>query len=368
MSCVQKWQDVFVTKADYGFDDTFICTVHSVDLDTATGTKATIVPYNTEYIMPVFKSYDADNSAYKDSIYSVKEGDLIRIGGPANMLSTNYLTILEVIDVAEIHNSLKTSYVYSIQTDATHGDYAALPTLTGGDPLNPTSSLPYKPNNALKKVFRINSRINTTILPGDLVSPIAFAGGNVTFEDGLDSYTENKQLEELSAKKASIRRHVSSQMDPHEGYFYGMYKCNRFDLSDGNVLKIRFDNSIKSISCIKLIAYQLANKRQHGMTHGNEFVADDYFILHIDELHGSVISNNHHAHGSFAVLMAGAQKDASLGAVDFYEQDPAGLATYHFTCPNTTLKQLHIKVTDRQGNPAHIGRLHLWFKLLVTHG
>jgi len=33
---------------------------------------------------------------------------------------------------------------------------------------------------------------------------------------------------------------------------------------------------------------------------------------------------------------------------------------------NATLHNMTIEVTDRMGNPAHFGRFHLWFKLLVT--
>ena len=147
-----------------------------------------------------------------------------------------------------------------------------------------------------------------------------------------------------------------------------MYKNDTWESKGQDLLTVRLDHGVKALECIKLVGYQISNKRHVGVTHGHEIANDDYFILNIDEVKGNVISNNRHAMGCFAVLMAGSPKDEVVGAVEFHQQDLNGLATHYFDNCNNTVRNLHIRVTDRQGKPAHIGRLHLWFKLHVLHG
>ena len=144
MSCRDRWIDAFVTKGDieYEYDDKFVCTVQSVDLDILDadstgklGKRASIVAYDTDFIMPTWTmdlGFNQDNltnlnitpaidpdqwNSDKNRFYSrqqevakrlqaLKVGDLIRIGGPENNLATNYLTIMEIIKVDELYNGI----------------------------------------------------------------------------------------------------------------------------------------------------------------------------------------------------------------------------------------------------------------------
>jgi hypothetical protein len=84
---------------------------------------------------------------------------------------------------------------------------------------------------------------------------------------------------------------------------------------------------------------------------------------------GKVISNNKHANGAFAVLHTPLGDNVeSEGAIEHSRFEPDGIVTHYFDNCDSTIRNLTIKVTDRRGQPAHIGRLHLWFKLLVLHG
>ena len=134
------------------------------------------------------------------------------------------------------------------------------------------------------------------------------------------------------------------------------------------MLSAQLDHGVKEIQLIKLIGYSLINKRQVGPQNAHEMIQDDYLILRIKELHGNVISNNRHANGAFAILYAGAHDNNTKGGADVHSSDPAGLVVQSVASTNKIMRNLTVQVTDRTGQPAHFGRLHLWFKILATHG
>ena len=79
-------------------------------------------------------------------------------------------------------------------------------------------------------------------------------------------------------------------------------------------------------------------------------------------------SNNSHAQGSFGVISVGTTGDNLLGAIEYSRFDRDGIITHYFDNHESTLKALNIEVLNRLGEPAHFGRLHLWFKIHVLHG
>ena len=152
-----------------------------------------------------------------------------------------------------------------------------------------------------------------------------------------------------------------------EKNFYPMYSMKKW--LAGTTLRAALDHGVKQVSCIKLVGYALANKRQVGLQHAHEVLADDYVILRINEIEGHVVSNNRHANGAFAVLYSGSTSNNEVGAVEFSMFDTVnGIVVQDIDATNSVMRNLTLDVTDRQGRAAHFGRLHLWFKLLVTHG
>ncbi|KAL3897748.1 MAG: hypothetical protein SGPRY_012984 [Prymnesium sp.] len=76
------------------------------------------------------------------------------------------------------------------------------------------------------------------------------------------------------------------------------------------------------------------------------------------EVEGRVVSNNRHCHGAFAVMLsAGTSSHDEIGASEISVYESAGMFTCLVPASNNTLGSLTIEVTDRQGLPAHIGRL-----------
>lgn len=151
-----------------------------------------------------------------------------------------------------------------------------------------------------------------------------------------------------------------------EQLMYPMYRNNPW--TDGYQLKAELAHNVKMVHRVKLVGYSLVNKRQAGIQNGHELINDDYVTLYIDEVHGGVVSNDRNAEGAFAVLQAGSSLNNLAGAVEFSQFDPTGIVNYEIPPSTNVMRSLTVSVKDRKGDPAHFGRLHLWFKLLVTHG
>ena len=178
------------------------------------------------------------------------------------------------------------------------------------------------------------------------------------------------------ANKASLTdRHLVHAWGPPKNVgekpeylpLYPMYHMREWRATYGQ-LTAELDHGVKEIQQFKLVGYSLINKRQVGPQHAHEMIQDDYLILRIKEVDGKVISNNRHANGAFAVLYAGAHGDNDKGGADVHKFDPDGLVVQHMSTTNKIMRNLTVQVTDRTGQPAHFGRLHLWFKILATHG
>jgi hypothetical protein len=147
---------------------------------------------------------------------------------------------------------------------------------------------------------------------------------------------------------------------------FPLFRIN--DWLDSGKLKCNLDHGVKGVSWVRLMGYSIFNKRQVGFQHAHEMIADDWVAMSIDEVPGGVVSNQRVANGCFAVLHVGGSHDAEVGAVEYHRWHPDGLQTYRYDQPSTTLRALTMRFLDRQGTPAHFGRIHLWFKVCVAHG
>jgi hypothetical protein len=144
------------------------------------------------------------------------------------------------------------------------------------------------------------------------------------------------------------------------------------DVNSHSHASVRLDRGVKAVHEIKLVAYTIADAYRIG-TPGTEdpvrdFPADDYLLLDIKEVNGEIISNNQWADGKFAVL------DNVRSDVPGYEnpvvhhRDMDGIVTHIFERPRTDLHTLTCAITDHRDRPRVAGRVHLWFKLRVSHG
>lgn len=403
MSCSrEKWLDVFVTKPDqvesrqYTFDDEFLCTIQSVQLSTEEPRYAAIVDEATNYLLPTWSGpYSVGSDFGSHPLRNVEAGDIVRIGN-SHTAHTDYLTVVEVIHVTRIYNCLGKDYTTGsangidlapydfwasasgekkgnlLQQTPVSGNAAEgnpttnqfSPSKTSGDTeitngSDPPTGTYYSPGTAgiAHIVLRVNVQLNATVLP-------------TVFHDGTGAMAPYTSIIEAMKNRGLLKLPMTNPSGntaalQDEAYAYPLYLNQKW--SHNSTLHATLDHGIKGLACIKLVGYTVVNKRQIGITHQHETINDDFLILHIDELNGKVISNNKHANGAFAVLHTPVGVRAE-GAIEHSQFDASGIVTHQFDNCESKIRKLTIKVTDRRGQPAHIGRLHLWFKLLVLHG
>jgi hypothetical protein len=160
------------------------------------------------------------------------------------------------------------------------------------------------------------------------------------------------------------RHEARTEAKGDASYFYPMYKSTHW-ANNGRTLRANLNQNVKQVKAVKLCGYSLVNKRQPNIQSMHEIQVDDYIILKINEIAGNVVSNNGFAQGSFAILPAGSHADNSTGAAEVHRYEADGLHCQTISTPHS-IQTLTLEVMDRLGRPAHFGRFHLWFKLLVV--
>ena len=125
---------------------------------------------------------------------------------------------------------------------------------------------------------------------------------------------------------------------------------------------MQLPTNIKMVSAIKLMGYSMQHKRLAGAHHQHEFKDDDWLAIRVKEVRTgkTLMSNNQHADGALHVIHSGGGTDSS---VELYCYEPLGLACATFSAVN--MPSLTVEVVDQQGREAHVGRLHIWLRILV---
>jgi len=157
-----------------------------------------------------------------------------------------------------------------------------------------------------------------------------------------------------------------------ERCFFPMYRqldWHRDRISHDHPLRVRFDYDAKEVSKITLTAYSVFGKRQVDKEDAGQLPDDDYFILRFRELQGRVVSNNPNADRAFGIIKLGgdASTPETVGAQEYTQSlSDEGVIVMHLRPPKK-IQMLTLDVLDRDGNPAHFGRIHVWLKLEVNH-
>lgn len=392
LGCRDKVVDLFVTKdsKEYAkeFDDEFVGPVWSVDIE-ADG-KAVIVNKTSQWVTWCM-------AGVKDTL---EEGDLVRIGHVGTGAHTNYATIVQKLPITELKNrvthntdtaSIETNdlQVYKGTTfyDGSGLSVDPINTLMASDGagadgrenttytkkiLKPATGLDYTSAGRLSDVSDVGVTLSgiqadTTWYAYRLNAPFNLT--RPTPDWTVSHLAPGKVQDNALFTKRHLFRHsektgVSSW---NEQLFYPLYKVRRW-LTNNGEFSVKLDHSVKSLHWIKLMGYSVMNKREAGYQSNHEVTQDDWIALDIKEIKGAVISNNASAHGSFAVLHTGSTNNDATGAVHYDRFDPQGLHTHIFEGHNCAIRDLNMRFSDRKGQAAHFGRIHLWFKVCVQHG
>lgn len=349
MTCRDKIVDVFVTKDDYEFDETFVTGVMSVEVvpvyvantTTVNSWEAHVVNHDTDWLM-------ANNGVNMN----FKPGDLVRIGMPSTRGFTDYLTILEAKQVPKVVNG-----IYD------HSSATATAPITGFKfPQEKDATFNLGVGETAKSgtfyVYRVNFSVNATLPPDNATTDRL----NYTVVDKLQN-RHDLEYNETWAETAT----ADDTERAMRKVAYPLFKCKHW-LSNAGDIRCTLDHGVKGINWIKLMGYTVMNKRQVGFQNNHELITDDWMALRLKDIQGKVVSNNTHANGSFAILHSGTSSQAATGSVEYHTYDPQGIASIVFESPMSTIRHLDMQLLNRKGEPAHFGRIHLWFKLCVAHG
>ena len=331
------WIDAFVTKplkdeADAVFMGSVMSGIPGRATARGTIDKFKIRDESTHWITPRWTSgasdYYASGATQFDDFLNLKPGDLVYIGH--NLGATTVRTILERAVYSKLVNKTGATINSARETDAQ--------SMNDGDTLDNHSFVAYRVDNA----------VNATGMP-------TADGSYQAIQDHTD------QPATLSTQHLYSFADDSMQDDdrPDANAWCPLYKLHNVHLNSRLILPL--DHGVKALHCVKLVAYSSNNKSLPGYLHYHETTHDDYVMLGIKELPASLLSNEATARGAFAALHI-----SDTG--ETYEREPTGIATQYINPGASNVRQLTLELTNRKGEPAHLGRLHVWFKLLVTHG
>jgi hypothetical protein len=291
----------------------------------------------------------------------VRKGDLVRVGtvDSGELGYTDYLTVTEKVLVTKITNMIP-------KTKDSGGTVVtiAYPQSVNSHPIPMVQfDSAGKVTNAVTLptpmyVYKLNYAINVS-----LPTPVTYNATNL-LTVAPDATTTSRMLNAMLMMERHLCFTNMTATDVRERRLYPLYRVAR----PAKELVVHLDRGVKAVHSIKLMGASIVNKRQAGFATAHEYQTDDWAALHIKEVQGEVISDNRSANGCFACLHAGHLSNMTAGAADLYEQHPDGLVTHTFEQPRTDLRTLTCSFTDTDGEPAHLGRVHLWFKLCVTHG
>lgn len=173
----------------------------------------------------------------------------------------------------------------------------------------------------------------------------------------------------VSAKEQQVRTtpFLRSRMLDLEKCYAPMYRMIDYrsdKFSDEHPLRISFDSDTKTVARVTLKAYAIKGKMHVGKEDSAEVPDDDYVVLRFKELDGQLKSNNKNIDRAFGVLNLGgrSQVHETTGTQEYSEELQSNVIALDVQPPKK-IQQLTAHVTDKNGNPAHFGRIHLWLKL-----
>ena len=269
------WIDAFVTKpAKDEADAVFMGSVMSVvpTKSSASGDwdLLEIRKESTVWVTPRWldsaTTYYYDGSAEYHDFLNLQKGDLIYIGH--NLGATTVRTILERRSFEKLVNKTGVDVNLSPTSSSVLGDNGTSAVIPG------------------LIAYRIDVPIDATKMPdaGGAYTPKTDTGG-------APLTLTNQYLFSFPDDSMQTSRADSNKWCP-------LYKLNNTHLDSRLILPL--DHGVKSLHCVKLIAYSSNNKSLPGYLHFHEFAHDDYVMLGIKELPASLLSNESTARGTRA--------------------------------------------------------------------
>jgi hypothetical protein len=314
-------------------------------------------------------------------------GDMIRFGETDSHQFTDYVTVLEKRMVRRLGNFTTHPISWPYRKDGTlrttsqnqsliafsglNGFTGVFPEIIGITSLHQNHSDRYHgaPNNlsAISAADRLNKLPVINLLDDYPVYRIQSRLHLAPGASGIDALSQPNTMYTGATIRRTlpyIDRPVGSNDEDYR--LHPVYKLNT-TVVDG-VLRCKLEENISHVYSVKLIGYTMNKKHIRR----NNDLADEIVVVSIDELPGEVVSNHATCNRAFAVLNAshsGKNETNNEGTTSLHAYDPHGIAEAYFMhVPSKTIRQLTFRFKNWRGEPARLGRIHLWLKLSVSKG
>jgi hypothetical protein len=368
MDCGEVWQDIFLTKPDYvEMDDEFVAPVMSVEVQRKAGTATIIARTHLEGSNWLALAYPANAPAAEIARWrTLQTGDMIRVGTADNDDFSDYMTVMETVDVDELQNP--GSKAWNVCASDTNAAGAAAVAYTHIGVGGIAKILPGQlPSGSLRCV-----RVNASVDVSTIVNKVTDRSFDVAATPHSVSVDESNRGEVSVYYPLSGTRHYAGS-DRREMFFFPCYRQRTWvqhNQPQTTVLQMGMPTNVKKVRAVKLMGYSLSHKRTIGVQHTHEQKEEDWYAIRIKELrtNSAILSNNSHANGALHVLHCGRSPTLSgkPNSAALYQYDADGLSCVAFSPVN--LPTITVEVVDRLGGEAHFGRMHVWLRVLITRG
>ena len=317
-------------------NEEFACTIQTVRMHPTSADTAIITEEDSDWILPTWTdSYSGSSTTEqvdvsRNVLKEVEVGDIVRIGDLQTWAHTDPVTVLEVKYIKVLVNTATSAVALNYDPN-------------GANPLLPQGGGMTIPSTGIAHIaLRVSARVQCTTMPYNIPTNATIA------------LVPDAQVMSTPATRNQVSAAITNASKDQK-YFYPLFVSRKLHQ---NNLVTRFQNVYCNCQELQLCGYTVRNMRQFTSAQAYEQPEDDYMVLNILELQGTVQGNTRYTRDAFAVLpLSSGNNLANFN----YEH---GLARKQLH--GAALRQLSIKVTDSNGAPLKYGRLHLWFKLL-TH-
>jgi hypothetical protein len=120
---------------------------------------------------------------------------------------------------------------------------------------------------------------------------------------------------------------------------------------------LRLDARTKHVATVELVSCTLESQPWVDLQYGHEYERPRMLVVRVDNVSGSVVSNNAHIDGAFAVIPLGSDEDAA-----FTGTQQLHIASSWKAPISVALNELKVSVSDQTG-AAFTGHWNMHFKL-----
>jgi hypothetical protein len=361
--------DVLLTTKSAGLDR-FVCPVQSVVLtpgSEGTGTptlaliKAAEPPAvsTSTWVMPTFVNTMNGVPVAQSTLGKLRVGDLLRVG--THVGATPWMRLMEIrTDIPAVFNALNSGSLQEMGAN----ESLDLGPGTGSSPLQRHAVFGCTQGSAAAVALRLSAPLDCTTLPLKSIKygdPSLNSGGYFTYVDSAAGelshadYSLRRNIRLTSTLKVPNPEDCSVVLpDGHDPLLpYPLFWKQQ---ASGSAA-MRLDRRAKHVLTVELVACTLESMPWVDLQYGHEYERPRLLVVRIESVAGTVLSNDPHLDGAFAVIPLSSDEDARFTGTQQVHRSTAWFAPV-----SGALNELKVSVTDQTG-ATFTGHWNMHFKL-----